>query len=68
MELYNSLIKDTEAQLEKLNKKAWDYSPADCWKDTGSSELVLQRDAAYELGAQGKGSANYVLLPPVPSW
>ena len=62
MELYNSLIKDTEAQLEKLNKKAWDYSPADCWKDTGSSELVLQRDAAYELGAQGKGSANYVLF------
>lgn len=62
MELYNSLIKDTEAQLEKLDKKAWDYSPADCWKDTGSSELVLQRDAAYELGAQGKGSANYVLF------
>lgn len=62
MELYNSLIKDTEAQLEKLDKKAWDYSPANCWKDTGSSELVLQRDAAYELGAQGKGSANYVLF------
>ena len=62
MELYNSLIKDTEEQLEGLNKKAWDYSPADCWKDTGSSELVLQRDAAYELGAQGKGSANYVLF------
>ena len=62
MELYNSLIRDTEAQLEKLDKKAWDYSPADCWKDTGSSELVLQRDAAYELGAQGRGSANYVLF------
>ena len=62
MELYNSLIRDTEAQLEKLDKKAWDYSPANCWKDTGSSELVLQRDAAYELGAQGRGSANYVLF------
>ncbi len=62
MELYNSLIRDTGAQLEKLDKKAWDYSPADCWKDTGSSELVLQRDAAYELGAQGRGSANYVLF------
>lgn len=62
MELYNSLIKDTKAQLEKLGGKAWDYSPAACWADTGSSELVLQRDAAYELGAQGKGSANYVLF------
>lgn len=62
MELYNSLIKDTNAQLENLSPRVWDYAPADCWKDTGSSELVLQRDAAYELGAMGKGSANYVLF------
>ena len=62
MELYNSLIKDTRTQLEGLNAKVWDYSPADCWADTGASELVLQRDAAYEMGAMGKGSANYVLF------
>ena len=62
MELYNSLINDTHAQLEGLSAKVWDYSPADCWTDVGSSELVLQRDAAYEMGAMGKGSANYVLF------
>ena len=62
MELYNSLINDTRAQLEGLSAKVWDYSPADCWADTGASELVLQRDAAYEMGALGKGSANYVLF------
>ena len=62
MELYNSLINDTNAQLEGLSAKVWDYSPADCWTDIGSSELVLQRDAAYEMGALGKGSANYVLF------
>lgn len=62
MELYNSLINDTRAQLEGLSAKVWDYSPADCWTDVGSSELVLQRDAAYEMGAIGKGSANYVLF------
>ena len=62
MELYNSLINDTRAQLEGLSAKVWDYSPADCWTDIGSSELVLQRDAAYEMGALGKGSANYVLF------
>ena len=62
MELYNSLINDTHAQLEGLSAKVWDYSPADCWTDVGSSELVLQRDAAYEMGALGKGSANYVLF------
>ena len=62
MELYNSLINDTHAQLEGLSARVWDYSPADCWTDIGSSELVLQRDAAYEMGALGKGSANYVLF------
>ena len=62
MELYNSLINDTRTQLEGLSAKVWDYSPADCWTDVGSSELVLQRDSAYEMGAMGKGSANYVLF------
>lgn len=66
MELYNSLIRDTLKQLESLDKNSWDYSPGNCWKDTGSSELVLQRDAAYELGAQGRGSANYVLFTSNP--
>ncbi|MDO4974019.1 MAG: carbon monoxide dehydrogenase [Eubacteriales bacterium] len=62
MELFNSLIRDTRALLEKGNPKTWAYSPSDTWKDIGSSELVLQKDAAYELGASGKGSANYVLF------
>ena len=66
MELYNSLINDTRAQLEGLSAKVWNYAPADCWADTGASELVLQRDAAYEMGALGKGSANYVLFTSSP--
>ena len=62
MELYNSLIKETKALIDPLPMKKWDYEPAKCWKDIGSSELVLQKDAAFELGALGKGSANYVLF------
>ncbi len=62
MELYNSLIQDTKTLLEKGAPKVWDYAERDCWNDIGSSELVLQKDAAYELGAAGKGSANYVLF------
>lgn len=62
MELYNSLISEAKALFDGQNPKVWDYSPRDCWKDVGSSELVLQKDAAYELGAQGKGSANLVLF------
>ena len=66
MELYNSLIKDSLALLEKGSPKIWEYSEGGCWTDIGSSELVMQRDAAFELGAAGKGSANYVLFTSDP--
>ena len=62
MDLYNSLIKETRELTDRLPARVWDYDPAAAWPDTGSSELVLQKDAAYELGASGKGSANYVLF------
>ena len=62
MELFNSLIRDTKALLQQGSPRSWDYAGRDCWHDIGSSELVLQKDAAYELGAAGKGSANYVLF------
>ena len=62
MELYNTLLKETKALTDPLPCKCWDYDPRDCWTDNGSSELVLQKYAAYEMGASGKGSANFVLF------
>ena len=62
MELYNALIGETKALFENLPRKVWDYNPRGAWTSNDSSELVLQKDAAYELGASGKGSANYVLF------
>lgn len=62
MELYNSLFKETEALLRGGSARIWDYDPGRCWKELPSSELVLQKDAAFELGASGRGSANYVLF------
>ena len=66
MELYNSLINETKALLESKSAKVWDYDAHGLWKDTGMSELVLQKDAAFEPGASGKGSANYVLFTSNP--
>lgn len=65
MELYNHLITETKELLHG-EPKAWAYEGLRKWKDLGSSELVLQKDAAFELGAQGKGSANYVLFTSNP--
>ncbi len=67
MELYNSLIGETRALFEKLPQTSWDYNARDCWASSETSELVLQKDAAFELGASGKGSANYVLFTSDPS-
>ncbi len=66
MELFNTLIQDTQALLAQGSPKVWAYSERDCWNEIGSSELVLQKDAAYELGASGRGSANYVLFTSSP--
>ncbi len=61
MELYNHLINETKDMLTGTAKE-WAYDEGLKWKDLGQSELVLQKDAAYELGAQGRGSANFVLF------
>ena len=66
MELYNSLFHDTKALLEKGQPTVWSYEPHNRCKELASSELVLQKDAAFELGASGKGSANYVLFTSSP--
>ena len=66
MELYNNLIKETKMLLDGSAPTVWSYRPGDEWKDIGNSELVLQKDAAYELGAAGRGSANYVLFTSSP--
>ena len=63
MELYNSLIHETQELLSKASpSRSWDVRPGGEWHELGSAELVLQKDAAYELGASGKGSANFVLF------
>ena len=62
MELFNSLINDTKALLNNGKATVWPYDPSAAWTALDNSELVLQKDAAFELGASGKGSANYVLF------
>jgi len=62
MELYNSLIKSTLDMLKDAKVKTWDYNPRKSWKDLGASELILQSESAFELGANGLGSANYVCV------
>ena len=38
------------------------------WPDNGSSELVMQREAAFELGGSGKPSVNYTCVTTSPDF
>ena len=62
MELYNHIIESTRAALAGSLPRRWDFDPAALWPDTGASELVMLRDAAFELGGSGKASANFTCV------
>nr|WP_297768001.1 carbon monoxide dehydrogenase [uncultured Butyrivibrio sp.] len=63
MKLYDNIISDTMSTLSNGNVSVKRYSYDDAsWKDNGSSEFIMQRDAAKELGAEGNPSVNYTLV------
>ena len=63
MELYDPIIAAVRGLLEKeAPPRRWAYDPADAWRDSGTSELVLLRDAAFELGGGGRASANFTCV------
>ena len=59
MELYNALIRASRAMIGGAPPRRWDYREDDAWADSGESELVMLRDAAFELGGSGNPSANF---------
>lgn len=62
MELYNELIRETEGLLEGRPLQSWNYESGAAWPDAGVSELVLGRDAAFELGGSGKPALHYTCV------
>lgn len=61
MELYDSFIRETTDLLGAPTQK-WTYKERDAWKDNGESELVLLRDAAYELGGGANEAVNFTCV------
>ena len=59
MDLYNKIIRKTEESFGSSVIRRYEFDPAKAWKDSGQSELVMLRDAAYELGGDDKPSANF---------
>ncbi len=66
MDLYNSIIKQTGALAGASAPKKFRYDPAKAWHDTGVSELVMMRDAAFELGENNQPAVNYSCVTTDP--
>ena len=59
MELYDSIIKKSEALFGASAPKVYEYDPAKAWEDVGANQLIMMRDSAFELGGDSKPAVNY---------
>ena len=62
MKIYDSIIDQTIGAAKAAGANVTRYNPSLCWPETDRSELVMQRDAAFELGGSGKASVNYTCV------
>ena len=66
MKLYDAIIHET---MEAAGgAKRWPAASLVPWPVTESSELIMQRQAAFELGGSGNPSANYTLVTTDPAF
>lgn len=66
MNLYNQSIAAILGELEKYSSVKTEYDAGRTWPDAGTHELVLLRDAAFELGGSGKKSVNCTCVTSTP--
>lgn len=59
MIVFDAIIQDTETRLKPFVTRRWGYNSNDAWPDAGKSELIMQRDMAFELGGEGNPAVQY---------
>ena len=65
MKLYDKIIEETMETVKNTSfgrLKEYDPLAQAAWHDQGSSEFIMQRDTACEIGAAGMPSVNYTLV------
>lgn len=53
MEFFDSLINEVTSLTANLSTEDFPFSSEKSWKDTGYSQVILQRDTAFELSGTG---------------
>lgn len=67
MKLFNSIIRTIPAHLGITDPKRYAFDSGDCWPETKDFELVMMRDAAYELGGDNKPSVSFTCVTTDPA-
>ena len=67
MELYNSVIRQAEELGGSSAPRRYGYDPGRAWPDSGEFELVMLRDAAYELGGGSRAAVNFTCVTTSPA-
>lgn len=62
MELYNSTIKELSEKLAGYKTREWGFDPKKAWRDLGQNELILGKDAQYELGGSYLPATNFTCV------
>ena len=62
MDIYDAIIQRTREYLSAYNPRRYPYDATKCWKETAAGEMIMLRDAAYELGGGSCESANYTCV------
>ncbi len=66
MELYNSILARALTLGGSTPIRRYAYDPARAWPDNGSFELVMQREAALELGGGNRRAVNFTCVTSSP--
>lgn len=63
MEFYQPVLERLETLIQQYpDRREYSYDETKRWPETKRFELIMARDAAYELGASGTGAANYTCV------
>lgn len=67
MNVFDRVIEDTVELLSPYTPRRWAYSAETAWKEANANELVLQCDAAFELGGGRLPALTYSCASSSPS-
>ena len=62
MELYDGMIQRTREYLSAYTPRRYPYDERKCWNETAAGEMIMLRDAAFELGGGSCESVNYTCV------